>query len=232
MGGMIGIEALDGEGTIPAYRAEPKGTPHAAVIVIQEIFGLNPGIRAKTDHWAELGYLALAPDLFWRFAPAIQLDPDKPDELDEAFGYVRRFAADAGVRDVEAAIRWARGRVDGGKVGVVGFCLGGRLAYLAAARTDADVSVGYYGGGIDGLLGEAHAIARPLMLHFGEQDGHITAEHVQAIRAGLAGKPDVTVHTYPGAGHGFAANAGKRRNDQAARQADMRTERLLADTLA
>lgn len=232
MGNMVSITSLDGEGAFEVYQAAPAGTPKAAVIVIQEIFGLNPGIRRKVDDWAAKGYLAVAPDLFWRFAPGVQLDPDKPDELKQAFGYIGRFDPDKGIADIEAVIRWARQAVDGGKVGLVGFCLGGRMAYLAATRTDVDASVGYYGGGIDKLLGEAHAIARPLMLHFGEEDGHITPDVVEAVRRGLADKHDVTIHTYPGAGHGFAANAGARRNDAAAEQADARTEKLFATALA
>ena len=231
MGEMIEIATLEGDGSFAAYRADPAGSPKAAIVVIQEIFGVNPGIRAKVDDWAAQGYLAVAPDMFWRLEPSLQLDPDQPDELQKAFGFIGRFDMDAGMRDVEAVIRWARGQVSGGKVGLVGFCFGGRIAYLAATRTDVDASVGYYGGGIDKALGEAHAIARPLMLHFGEEDGHITPDLVEAIRAGLAGKRDVTVHSYVGAGHGFATTFGKRRNDAAAREADARTEALFAEAL-
>lgn len=231
MGNRISIASLDGAGSFHAYRADPEGSPRAAVIVIQEIFGVNPGIRRKVDDWAAQGYLALAPDMFWRFAPDVELDPDRPEELQQALGLMGHFDVDKAVLDIEAAIRWARAET-GGKVGLVGFCLGGRLAYLAATRTDIDASVGYYGGGIDQLLGEAHAIARPLMLHFGGDDDHITPDMVAAVRDALAGKRDVTVFDYPGAGHGFAAAMGARRNDAAAREADARTEALFAPALA
>ena len=134
MGEKIEIATLNGEGRFGAYRADPAGEPTAAVIVIQEIFGLNPGIRAKVDEWAAKGYLAVAPDLFWREAPGIELDPDNPDDRQQAFGLMGRYDMDAGMPDVEAVIRWARAEIGGGKVGLVGFCFGGRIAYLAATR--------------------------------------------------------------------------------------------------
>jgi len=232
MGEVIDIRTLDENGLLPVYRAVPDDAPRAAVVVIQEIFGLNPGIRAKADRWAELGYLALAPDMFWRFAPGLQLDPDQPDDLQQAFGHIKRFDVEAGVQDIAATIRWARTQIGGGKVGVVGFCLGGRMAFLAATRTDADASVGYYGGAIPGLLHEAHAIGRPLMLHFGEEDSHIPPEQVEQIRTALADRPGTSIYSYAGAGHGFATTTGSRRHDAAARQADSRTEALLAEALA
>src|SRR6185503_11851271 len=162
----IRIDTLDHDGGFDAYLAEPDGAPRAAIVVIQEIFGVNEGIRRKCDKWAEQGYLALAPDLFWRLEPGVELDPDVPDQFKQALDLMGRFDQDQGVRDLEATIRAARARLgEGGKVGVVGYCLGGRLAFMVAARTDANASVGYYAVGIPGLLGEKHAIANPLMLH-------------------------------------------------------------------
>lgn len=232
MSGMIGIQTLAHDATFSAYAAEPAGVPKAAIIVIQEIFGVNPGIRAKCDKLAAEGYLAIAPDMFWRIEPGIQLDPDVPEQLTQAFGYIQKVDLDLAVRDIEASIRAARARVGGGKVGVVGFCFGGRLAFLAATRTDADASVGYYGGGIDTLLGESHAIAKPLLLHFAGDDSHITPDKVAAIRGALDGNRHVEIHEYPGADHGFATEAGKRRNDAAAEQADARTAAFFAEALA
>ena len=231
MAGMIDIKTLDGAETFSAYCARPTGTPKAAIIVIQEIFGVNPGIRAKCDHWAKLGYLALAPDMFWRVQPGVELDPDVPEELQEAFGLMQKYDGDVGIRDVEATIRHARKMVDGGKVGIVGYCLGGRTAYLAATRTDVDASVGYYGGGIDTMLHEAHAIANPLMLHFAELDHFITADKVAKIKAALADNRHATIHRYPGVDHGFATETGKRRSDAAAKLADSRTEAFFAEHL-
>src|SRR5438128_9081339 len=160
----IEIETLDGSGRFGAYVAEPAGTPRAAIVVIQEIFGVNEGIRRKCDGWAEKGYLAIAPDLFWRIEPGVELDPDVEDQFKQALNLMGQFDQNAGIADIEATIRAARARLgEGGKVGVVGFCLGGRLAFMTAARTDVDASVGYYAVGIPGLLEERHAIARPLM---------------------------------------------------------------------
>src|ERR1700754_73908 len=164
MSGTTSIGTIDGSGGFQAYVAEPQGTPRAAIVVIQEIFGVNPGIRAKCDHWAAAGYLALAPDLFWRLEPGIQLDPDVPEQFQRALEWMGKFNQDAGIRDIEATIRAARAKLGGGKVGAVGYCLGGRLAFMTATRTDIDATVGYYGVGIDNLLGEKHGISRPVLL--------------------------------------------------------------------
>jgi carboxymethylenebutenolidase len=228
---MISIETLDGTGSFEAYAAEPAGKPRAAIIVIQEIFGVNPGIRRKCDRFAADGYLALAPDLFWRIEPGIQLDPDIPTEFQQALEYMGKFNQDAGVRDIEATIRWARAKLGGGKVGVVGYCLGGRLAYMTAARTDSDASVGYYGVGLDGLLGEKHAIAHPLLLHIPEEDHFVDKDAQARIHAGLDDHPKVTIFDYPGEDHGFATEMGKRRSEQSAQLADKRTAEFFAENL-
>lgn len=230
MGAMIDIETLDGRSRFAAYCAEPADTPRAAVVVIQEIFGVNEGIRRKCDAWAGLGYLALAPDLFWRLEPGIVLDPDVPDQFQQALGLFGRFDQEAGVGDIEATIRAARAR-GAGRVGCVGYCLGGRLAYMTATRTDVDASVGYYGVGIDGLLGEKHAIARPLMLHIAKKDHFVGPEIQAAMHAGLDDHPKVVLHDYEGVDHGFATESGARRDDAAARLADSRTEAFFAEHL-
>jgi carboxymethylenebutenolidase len=229
---MTAIAALDGSGTFTAYTASPAGTPTAAIIVIQEIFGVNPGIRKKADDWAAKGYLALAPDMFWRITPGYDVDPDVPEEMQDAFKTMQQFDIAKGIEDVEATIRKARELLGGGKVGVVGFCLGGRIAYLTATRTDIDASVGYYGGGIDAALNEAHAIARPLLLHFAEQDHFITAEKRAAIHEALDPNAHVTIHEYAGVDHGFATTSGKRRSDAAATLADSRTDAFFSEALA
>ncbi|HYZ47760.1 MAG TPA: dienelactone hydrolase family protein [Sphingomonas sp.] len=229
---MIEIETLEHDGRFQAYCAEPAGTPTAAVIVIQEIFGVNEGIRRKCDHWASLGYLALAPDLFWRLQPGVQLDPDVPDQFQLALGLMGNFDQDTGIRDIEATIKTARQRMGGaGKVGCVGYCLGGRLAFMTAARTDIDASVGYYGVGIDNLLREKHAISRPLMLHIAGADHFVTPDVQKAMHEGLDDHPKVVLHDYPGLDHGFAAEMGKRRNEEGARLADSRTEAFFDEHL-
>ncbi|MEA3039925.1 MAG: carboxymethylenebutenolidase [Sphingomonadales bacterium] len=230
---MVRIDTLDGQGSFEAYETGPSGPPRAAIVVIQEIFGVNEGIRRKCDHWAEKGYLALAPDLFWRLRPGVELDPDVESEFKQALDLMGKFDQDQGIRDIEATIRAARGRLpEGGKVGVVGYCLGGRLAYMTAARTDVDASVGYYAVGIPGLLGEKNAIARPLMLHIAGADHFVTPDQQQAMHEGLHGEPRIVLHDYPGEDHGFAAEMGKRRSEEAAQLADRRTEAFFAEHLA
>jgi carboxymethylenebutenolidase len=227
---MIDVPTLEGDGSFNAYLAEPEGTPRGAIVVIQEIFGVNPGIRRKADHWASSGYLAVAPDLFWRLEPGVELDPDVPDQFQLAIGLMQKFNQDQGIRDIEAVIREARRRLpEGGRVGVVGYCLGGRLAYMTAARTDVDASVGYYGVGLDNLLHEKHAIARPLLLHIAGADHFVLPEAQRTIHEGLDDHPRVTIHDYPGEDHGFAAEMGLRRSEEAAQLADRRTEAFFAE---
>ncbi|MGP1353260.1 MAG: dienelactone hydrolase family protein [Parasphingopyxis sp.] len=234
MGSMTKISTLSGGETFGAYRAAPTGEAKAAIIVIQEIFGVNPGIRAKCDHWASEGYLALAPDLFWRLKPGVELDPDVDTEFQTALDLMGEFDQDQGVRDIEATIHAAREEIGGesrAKVGCVGYCLGGRLAFMTAARTDIDASVGYYGVGIDGLLGEKHAIAHPIMLHIPTADGFVPAEAQAAMHEGLDDHAKVTLHDYEGLDHGFATEFGNRRNDEAAELADSRTTAFFAEHL-
>ena len=231
MGTTIAIAALDGSGNFNAYVAEPAGGgAKAAVIVIQEVFGINAGIRDKCDTLAKEGYLAIAPDLFWRLEPGIELDPDT--QLQQALDLFPKFDQQKGIEDIEATIRAARAKVGGGKVGAVGYCLGGRLAYMAAARTDIDASVGFYGVGIDALLGESHAIARPLMLHIPTNDGFVPAAVQKAMHDGLDPHPRVTLYDYDGLDHGFATQFGKRRDEAAATLADKRTSAFFAEHLA
>lgn len=226
------IPTLDKAATIPAHVARPQGTPKAGVIVIPEIFGVNEGIRNKCAKWADKGYLAVAPDIFWRFAPGVQLDPDVPEQMNEAFGYFQQYDANDGVIDIESTIRWLRGSEGVAKVGCAGFCLGGRLAYMAATRTDIDASVGYYGVMIDQMLDEAHAIANPLMLHIPTADHFVGPEAQAAIHAAFDSHPKVTLHDYAGLDHGFAADMGNRRDEAGAQLADSRTEAFLAEHLA
>ncbi len=228
----ISIDTLDHAGSFDAYLAEPTGTPRAAIIVIQEIFGVNAGMRRRCDLWAEAGYLAFAPDLFWRIEPGVELDPDIPDQFQRALALMGQFDQDKGVADIEATIRAARHQLgEGGKVGVVGYCLGGRLAFMCATRTDSDASVGYYGVGIDGLLGEKHAIAHPVLLHVPQDDHFVDKAAQQRMHEGLDDHPKVTLIDYPGLDHGFATEFGQRRDEAGATAADQRTATFFATHL-
>lgn len=197
MGSTIKLTARDGV-TIDAYRAEPAGPPRGGVVVLQEIFGVNPHIRSVVDRYADQGYLAIAPALFDRVKPGLELGYD-PDGMATGIATMKRTVEGDVLNDVAAAITEA---AKAGRVGVVGFCWGGTLAYAAAARLDGvAAAVGYYGGGIAAMLDTKPKV--PLMLHFGERDDHIPMSSVEAIRTAL---PDALVYSYP-AGHGFNCDA-------------------------
>lgn len=227
----VTIPTLEGDASFTGYIARPDGSSKAAVIVIQEIFGVNSGIRQKCDKLAAEGYIALAPDLFWRMKPGIELDPDVEAEFNEALDWMGKFNQDAGIRDIQATINFLRSEEGAAKVGCVGYCLGGRLAFMTAARTDIDASVGYYGVGIDELLGEANAIANPVMLHIPTADGFVSPEAQAAMHEGLDAHDKVTLHDYEGLDHGFATEFGKRRDEAAATLADQRTSAFFAEHL-
>lgn len=220
----VEVPTLEACGTFPAYCADPEGQARAAIVVIPEIFGVNPGINAKCDGWAQKGYLAVAPDIFWRFAAGEELDPDVEGEFKKAVENMDKFSANEGIRDIEALIHWIRREKDVPKVGLVGFCLGGRMAYMAATRTDIDASVGYYGVMIDQMLSESHAIANPLMLHIPTADHFVSPGAQAKIHQALDPNPKVTLHDYEGLDHGFATERGSRRDEQGAQLADRRTE--------
>lgn len=229
MGKIVHIATLSGDAHFDAYVATPAEPAKAAIVVIQEIFGINEGIRAKCDTLAAAGYLAYAPDLFWRIEPGIILDADIPDQLQTAFGLFGQFDQGKGIEDIEATIKAARTAVGpDAKVGCVGYCLGGRLAFMAACRTDGDAFVGYYGVGIDGLLNEQHAIGKPVLLHIPTADHLVSPETQKAMHEGLADNRHVTLEDYEGLDHGFAAELGLRRNEEAAKLADSRTAAFFA----
>lgn len=225
------IPTLSGDSNIPAYVVRPEGTPRGAIIVHQEVFGVNKGIRKKTEDWAAKGYLAVAPDAFWRQEPGVDLDADKPEEFKQAIDFMMKHDFDQGIRDMEAVIHWIRRENGVSKVGFVGFCMGGRVAYAMATRTDIDASVGYYGVMIDQMLGEKNAIANPLMLHIPTADGFVDTDAQKAMHAGLDDHPKVTLYDYEGLDHGFAAEFGSRRDPEAAGLADERTAEFFATNI-
>jgi carboxymethylenebutenolidase len=220
MGEWVQVQGPDG--VFRAYVARPAGTPKAAVVGIQEIFGVNAVMRGKADWLAREGFLAIAPDLFWRLGKDIDITDQSEAEWAQAFDYFKRFDVDAGVRDIQATIAHARG-MGCAKVGAVGYCLGGLLAYLTATRTDADASVGYYGVNIPAFVSEAANIKAPLMLHIAGKDGFVDAAAQAAMHAGLGGNAKVTMHTYAEQDHAFTREGGKNYDAAAAKIADGRT---------
>lgn len=198
------------DGEFGAYLASPASGRGPGVVVIQEIFGVNTVMRDVADGFAARGYFALCPDLFWRLEPGVQLTDQTDAEWKRAFDLMGRFDQDAGIRDIQNAIAHLRHSVTGctGKVGAVGYCLGGLLAYLTAARTDVDASVGYYGVNIQDKLGEAAKIKKPLMLHIAGKDEYVPPPAQKAVIEGLKGNSLVTTHTYPEMDHAFARTGG------------------------
>ena len=206
----IRIEATDGSGSFNGYLAVPRSGSGPGLVLAQEIFGVNQTMRDVADYYAEEGYVVLVPDLFWRQQPDVELGYS-PDDWQRAFALYKGFDEARGMEDMQASITALRGRseVQDAKVGVLGFCLGGKLAYLAACRTDADAAVGYYGVGIDAALDEADRIRCRLALHVAELDGFCPPEARERIVAALRGRPNVEVHVYPGVDHAFARVGGE-----------------------
>ncbi len=222
MGETIAIRTPDGDFT--AYVARPQAETAPAIVVIQEIFGVNAVMRAVTDDLAQKGFLAICPDLFWRLEPGIDITDQSEAEWKRAFELLNAFDVDAGVKDIAAVIGHARHlKGANGKVGAVGYCLGGLLAFLTATRTDADASVAYYGVGIDSRLAEADKLAAPLMLHIAEEDQFVPKAAQEMILAALKNHPQITIHTYPGRDHAFARVGGEHYDAADAAVANNRT---------
>jgi carboxymethylenebutenolidase len=229
----ITIKASDG-GTFGAYLALPKRKSRGpGILVIQEIFGVNKVMRDLADGFAAQGYVALCPDLFWRQEPGIQLTDKSEAEWQRAFQLFQGFNVDLGMADLVASLDVLRAHpACNGRVGAVGYCLGGKLAYLMAARTACDAAVGYYGVGIEGALDEARKIDRPLLLHIAALDKFCPPEAQKAVIAGLKGKKGVATHVYPGVDHAFARQGGEHYSAKAAKLANDRTAAFFKKHLA
>lgn len=207
------------------YLAAPTSARGAGVIVIQEIFGVNAVVRAICDAHAAQGRFAVAPDLFWRLEPGVQITDKTDAEWKQAIELMNRFDPDKGTADIQAAITYLRS-VPGcsGRVGTVGYCLGGLLAFLAATRTNSDASVGYYGVNIQNKLDEAKQIKHPLLLHIAGRDEYVPPEAQKKIMDALKANPHVAIHLYPEMGHAFARPGGKHYDKANAELANGRTE--------
>lgn len=218
------IDASDGSGQFGAYVAAPKASNAPTIIVIQEIFGVSEQMRAVADAYASQGFLAICPDLFWRQEPGVMLTDQSEAEWEKAFALMGGFDADKGVEDIQATINAAKNHPgSNGKVGTVGFCLGGKMAYLSACKTNADANVGYYGVGLDALLEEAKTINGPLVLHIAEEDGFVDKDAQKAIHAALDGTVNITLYDYPGVDHAFARPDGVNHDAASADLANERT---------
>ncbi len=226
-GQWIDIPAGDGSGSFRGYLALPSAGKGPGLIVAQEIFGINSTMQQIADDYAAKGFVALAPDLFWRIEPGIELGYTEAD-WKRAFELFQAFDQDKGIEDIAASLSTLRARPEvAGQTGCVGYCLGGKLAYLTAARTDVDVSVGYYGVGIEAALDEAAAIKGQLVLHIAEQDQFCPPEAQKQITETLAANTHVQTHVYPGVDHAFARPGGEHFDQAAADLANQRTLQAL-----
>lgn len=216
MGKMIEIRATDSNATFSGYLALPASGKGPGVVIGQEIFGVNANMREVADFYAEEGYVALVPDLFWRLQPGVDLGYTEAD-FAVAIDLFQRLDVDKAVSDIAASFTALRAlpEVEGAGLGYVGFCMGGKLAWLTAARTDVACSVGYYGMGIEHLLHESDNLRGRLVLHFAENDGYCDANARARISEHLAGNDKAEIYVYPGVDHAFA-RAGSAHYDKPA----------------
>jgi carboxymethylenebutenolidase len=226
----IDVSAGDG-GRFKAYLAAPDGVARPGLVICSEVFGVNPHMRSVADSFAATGYATLVPDLFWRIEPGMEIPYDEAG-LKKGSAILAAFDIERGVADLSASIDALRARREcSGKVGVVGFCVGGALAYLAAVRLPVESAIGYYAKGIDDYLDEADKLNCPLLLHFGGNDRFIPQDVVARIRHTLGARPGVDIHVYSGVDHGFNSEDRRAYNPEAAALAMGRTLTMLGRAL-
>jgi carboxymethylenebutenolidase len=226
MNDRITIEARDGKFT--AYIAQPKTSPAPAVVVLQELFGVNAGIRKTCDELAEQGFLAVAPDLFWRQEPGVDLNVTSEADWQHGLRLYQAYDRDVGAKDVKdtvnAVVKLAECT---GKVAVLGYCLGALMVFLTAVRYGVDTAVAYHGGDTEKYLGEVGGLNAPLLMHLAEEDEFISKPAQAEIKAALAGKPNATIYSYPGQNHAFTRHNGAHYNAATAALANGRTSGFL-----
>jgi carboxymethylenebutenolidase len=230
MGQYVDIE-LDG-GSIRAFVEHPPSGKGPVVVVLHEVFGLNADMRASCRELADHGFLAVVPELFWRQERGVDLSPRTPSDIDKAIALYEIYDRDQGAEDIADVMEFAA-TIPGasGKVGLVGYCLGGLMAYLVSARHGADAAVAYYPGMAENYLSEADKIQSPLMIHLGGDDEYISQGAQRSVSGAVAANPAVLIHAYPGCGHAFARHSGERYDADAAALANARTWRFLKDKL-
>ncbi|HEU0117690.1 MAG TPA: dienelactone hydrolase family protein [Alphaproteobacteria bacterium] len=227
----VKIKSLEGK-EFGAYCAMPPGGNGPGLVVIQEIFGVNAAMRKICDDFAAKGYIAVCPDLFWRQQPGVQLTDKTPPEWDRAFELYKGFDVEAGVRDLLSALAYVRAlKGCSGKVGSVGYCLGGKMAFLMATRSDVDASVSYYGVDLDKYLDEIHDIRMPLILHMAGLDKFMTGAVREKVLKAIQRNPVITAYVYEGVDHAFARPNGQNFNQAAADLANSRTVEFFAKNL-
>ena len=226
----ISLTAKDG-GTFRGYLATPASGKGPGIVLCQEIFGINAYIREVADQYAAEGYTVLAPDLFWRMQPDVELGYSQA-EWERAFDFMKRFDVDKGIEDISVAASALRTRPEStGKVGALGFCLGGKLAYLTAARVNVDASVCYYGVGLEQLLGEAKNIKCPMVMHFAEKDRFSSMDAYNKVKDHFKSRPEIEIYLYHGVDHAFARTGGEHYDKASAMTAHARSMALFKKAL-
>ena len=230
MNEQLTIMVADGE--FQAYVARPPVPAVAAVVVLQEVFGVNDDMRLTCNELAAKGFIAVCPDLYWRLEPGVNLNNWSGADWEKGLSLYAKYDRDQGVRDIAAIVRVAaRMNSASKKVGVLGYCLGGLMTFLMAAREKVDAAVAYHGGETDQYLQEADRISAPLMMHLGDKDEFISTEAQSKIKSALANKSNVVIHNYPGCKHAFARHNGAHYDAAAAAKANGRTSQFFAEQL-
>jgi carboxymethylenebutenolidase len=226
----ITIEGRDG--AFGAYISRPKKSPASAVVVLQELFGVNADIRKTCDELAEQGFIGVAPDLFWRQEPGVDLSVTSEPDWQHGLRLYQAYDRDAGARDVQDTVN-AVAKLPGctGRVAVLGYCLGALMVFLTAVRYGVDAAVAYHGGDTEKYLGEIDGLHAPTLMHLAEEDEFISKAAQAEIKAALAGKPNATVYSYPGQHHAFSRHNGAHYNAAAATLANGRTREFLHQQL-
>jgi carboxymethylenebutenolidase len=197
------ILARDGERTFDGYTAAPASGRGTGILILSEMFGVNGPMRKLAASYAERGYSTLVPNVFWRSEPSVALDYEGP-ERETAWQRLRTFDFDVTAADIGMAVTALRGLPScTGKVAAIGFCMGGRLAYLAAARAGVDAAISFYALGISHHLDEMAGIACPVQLHYGASDEHVPTAEIEAVGAAARANSKVEMLLYPGVGHSF-----------------------------
>jgi carboxymethylenebutenolidase len=229
----ISIKATDGSGAFLAYVVEPKAKPAGVVVLIQEIFGVNQAMRDIAAWVGDLGFIAVCPDLFWRIEPNIDITDKSDAEWKRAFELFQAFDQVKGIEDLQATVAVCR-TLDGsnGKVATMGYCLGGRLAFMMAQQSDADANISYYGVGLDGLLGDLGKVTKPLVVHIADKDAFFPPEGRAAIASAVKGHSHAIAYVYPNADHAFARVGGIHWDGRSATIANGRSAEVLVAALA
>ena len=221
------------EGPFEAYVARPVAPGRPAIVVLHEVFGVNADLRSTCDELAAAGFLAICPELFWRQESRVDLSVRDPSDWEKGLALYRSFDLDAGVRDIEATVAAARALPEtSGRVGVMGFCLGGLLTFLTAARTRVDSAVAFHGARTEEYLGEMADIDAPLQMHLAGEDEFMTKEAQRSIAAALASNPRCELFSYPGCHHAFSRHGGMHFDTDAARRSRARTLEFFNRSLA